>query len=75
MAGGRIITSAGNLNTAKNPKDLSGNTLHGDHAYVFYQIPANSKKFLLVFLHGYGQSDKSLETPRDGRDGFQNIFL
>ncbi len=75
MAGGKIITSAGNLNTAKNPKDLSGNTLHGDHAYVFYQIPAKAKKFSLVFLHGYGQSGKSWETTPDGRDGFQNIFL
>ena len=75
VAGGKIITAAGNLNTAKNPKDLSGNTLHGDHAYVFYQIPAKAKKFSLVFLHGYGQSGKSLETTPDGRDGFQNIFL
>jgi len=75
MAGGKIITAAGNFNTTKNPRDLSGNTLHGDHAYCFYQIPAKSKKFSLIFLHGYGQSGKSWETTPDGRDGFQNIFL
>lgn len=75
MAGGKIITSSGNLNVTENFKDLSGNTLHGDHAYVFYQIPAKSKKYSLIFLHGWGQSGKSWETTPDGRDGFQNIFL
>lgn len=75
MAGGKVITSSGSYNTEKNPKDLSGNTLHGDHAYVFYQIPAKAKKYSLVFLHGYGQSGKSWKTTPDGRDGFQNIFL
>lgn len=58
MAGGKIITAEGNLNTTENFKDLSGNTLHGDHAYVFYQIPAKAKKYSLIFLHGYGQSGK-----------------
>ena len=75
MAGGKIITASGNLNTTNNPKDLSGNTLHGDNAYCFYQIPAKAKKLSMVFLHGYGQSGKSWETTPDGRDGFQNIFL
>lgn len=75
MAGGKIITTQGNLNVTENFKDLSGNTLHGDHAYVFYQLPVKAKKYSLVFLHGWGQSGKSWETTPDGRDGFQNIFL
>ena len=75
MAGGKVITASGNYNGVKDWKDLSGNTLHGDHAYCFYQIPVNAKKYSLVFLHGYGQSGKSWETTPDGRDGFQNIFL
>ena len=50
MAGGKIITAEGNLNTAKNPKDLAGNTLHGDHVYCFYQIPAKAKKFFAGFF-------------------------
>ena len=66
---------AGKILTATNHRDLSGNTLHGDNAYVFYQIPVNAKKYSLVFLHGYGQSGKTWETTPDGRDGFQNIFL
>ena len=53
----------------------AGQTYHGDHAYVFYQIPEGAKAHPLVFLHGYGQSKKTWETTPDGRDGFQNIFL
>lgn len=75
MAGGQTITAPGTYNGFNDPKNLAGNTLHGDHAYVFYQIPVRAKKYSLVFLHGYGQSGKSWETTPDGRDGFQNIFL
>lgn len=52
-----------------------GQTLHGDHASVFYQIPANTNNCPLVFLHGAGQSARTWESTPDGRDGFQNIFL
>jgi len=52
-----------------------GQTYHGDHAYVFYQIPDKARKLPLVFLHGAGQSSKTWETTADGREGFQNIFL
>lgn len=62
MAGGTIVSE-------------NGKTLHGDHAYCFYQIPKKAKKYPLVFLHGAGQSGKTWETTQDGRDGFQNIFL
>ena len=55
--------------------DPAGQTLHGDHAYVFYQVPANARKLPLVFWHGHGQSAKTWETTPDGREGFQNIFL
>ena len=72
-AGGAVIP-------AKEPYDPlkprpEGQTLHGDHAYVFYQIPANARKYPLVFLHGAGQSARTWETTPDGREGFQNIFL
>jgi pimeloyl-ACP methyl ester carboxylesterase len=52
-----------------------GQTLHGDHAYVFYQVPVKARKLPLVFWHGHGQSAKTWETTPDGREGFQNIFL
>lgn len=79
--GGTVVKSPGNfdpiIHGAFNPaKQASeGQTLHGDHAYVFYQVPNNPRKLPLVFWHGYGQSAKTWETTADGREGFQNIFL
>lgn len=55
--------------------DSAGNTLHGDHAYVFYQKPVNARRLPLIFVHGTGQFSKTWETTPDGREGFQNIFL
>lgn len=71
---GTVKVAEGTYNP-NDPKDLSGQTLHGDHAYVMYQIPKNPRQLSLVFLHGYGQSGKTWETTPDGRDGFNNIFL
>jgi pimeloyl-ACP methyl ester carboxylesterase len=75
-AGGTVITSEGTFDPNIpwfTPQ--GGQTRHGDHADVFYQIPANANKYSLVFLHGYGQSRRSWETTADGREGFANIFL
>lgn len=72
-AGGTVIPAKAPYNPLK--PQASGQTLHGDHAYVFYQIPTNARKYPLVFLHGAGQSAKTWETAPDGREGFQNIFL
>lgn len=74
FAGGTVIQAEGNRDFYK-PTKPEGQTLHGDHAYVFYQKPQNAHKYPLVFLHGAGQSSKTWETTPDGRDGFQNIFL
>lgn len=71
--GGKVITSPGAFNPRQPAPE--GQTLHGDHAYVFYQIPVNRRKYPLVFLHGAGQFSKTWETTPDGREGFQNIFL
>lgn len=73
-AGGTVVQSAGTFDYSK-PAVVAGQTLHGDHAYVFYQKPVRAKKYSLVFLHGAGQSAKTWETTPDGRAGFQNIFL
>ena len=90
-AGGTVITSAGTYSgtpdivkgkNANNFADVfnasvkaGGQTLHGDHATVFYQIPVNAKKLPLVFLHGAGQSMRTWQTTPDGRAGFNEIFL
>ncbi len=71
--GGKVITNPGTFNP-KQPTP-AGQTLHGDHAYAFYQIPVNRRKLPLVFLHGFGQFSKTWETTPDGREGFQTIFL
>ena len=54
--GGTVITNPGTFDPIKhgafNPMAQSseGQTLHGDHAYVFYQIPEGARKlpFLLI---------------------------
>lgn len=79
--GGTVITAPGTFDAIKhgafNPANQSseGQTLHGDHAYVFYQIPDKARKLPLVLWHGFGQFSKTWETTPDGREGYQNIFL
>ncbi|MCE5199581.1 MAG: alpha/beta fold hydrolase [Armatimonadota bacterium] len=71
--GGTVITNPGAYDRfAKTP---DGQTFHGDHAYIFYQIPVNARKLPLIFLHGAWQFSKTWESTPDGREGFQNIFL
>lgn len=72
--GGKMITAPGTFDPRK-PLSPDGQTYHGDHAYVFYQIPANARKLPIVMWHGAGQFAKTWETTADGREGFQNIFL
>ncbi|MBN2000579.1 alpha/beta fold hydrolase [candidate division KSB1 bacterium] len=71
--GGTVIASPGTFDPY-NPTP-AGQTLHGDYAYVFYQIPAQARKYPLVMWHGFGQFSKTWETTPDGREGYQNIFL
>jgi hypothetical protein len=71
--GGTVITNSGTFDPFKTSP--AGQTFHGDHAYVFYQIPVNARKLPLVLWHGYGQFSKTWETTPDGREGYQNIFL
>lgn len=72
--GGTVSTTPGTFDPKKLVKP-DGQTFHGDHAYVFYQVPAKPRRLPLIFLHGAGQFSKTWETTPDGREGFQNIFL
>ena len=67
--GGTVVTAPGTFDVNK-PMTPDGQTLHGDHAYVFYQLPQHAKAHPLIFLHGAGQSKQTWETTPDGRDGF-----
>lgn len=53
----------------------TGQSYHGDHAFVNYQIPAKASKYPLVFIHGYGGSGVCWEMTPDGRDGFSTLML
>ncbi len=72
-AGGTVLRKAGTYDPTKASPE--GQTFHGDHAYVSYQIPVGARKIPIVFVHGNLQFSKTWETTPDGREGFQNIFL
>src|SRR2546428_13121317 len=77
--GGTVIKTPGTFDPIKqgayNPAgpDPVGQTLHGDHAAVYYQVPEKAKNYPLVFWHGNGESSRCWQTTPDGREGFQNI--
>lgn len=71
--GGTVVKSPGTYELGK--PGPAGQTLHGDHARVFYQVAVNARKLPLVMWHGYGQFSKTWESTPDGREGFQTIFL
>lgn len=71
--GGSIIKNPGTFDPIKRGPE--GQTFHGDHAYITYQIPYKAKKLPLVFWHGIGQFSKTWGTTPDGREGFNNLFL
>lgn len=71
--GGSVIANPGTFDPIT--RTPNGQTFHGDHAYIVYQLPAGARKLPIVFWHGIGQFSKTWETTPDGREGFQNIFL
>jgi len=71
--GGTVITNPGKFDPIKRTPE--GQTFHGDHAYITYQIPPKARKYPLVFWHGIGQFSKTWGTTPDGREGFNNLFL
>lgn len=77
-AGGTVTDPLpGEYNDKTNWQDdtRAGNTMHVDHANVFYQIPENDNGNPIVFLHGAGQSRMGWMTTPDGREGWSDIFL
>lgn len=71
--GGSVVQRPGTYELGKPGPE--GQTLHGDHARVVYQIPVGARKLPLVMWHGFGEFSKTWETTPDGREGFQTIFL
>jgi pimeloyl-ACP methyl ester carboxylesterase len=75
MVGGTVVTNPGTFDPRDPNPTPTGQTVHGDHAYVRYQIPVNRRRLPVVMWHGGAQFSKSWETTPDGREGFQTIFL
>lgn len=71
--GGTVSWRPGTYDSRSDSPD--GQSLHGDHAFVTYQVPVDARPFPIAFLHGNQQFSKTWQTTPDGREGFQNIFL
>lgn len=58
--GGAVVTTPGKFDPIRQgafsskAHDPTGQTLHRDHAYVFYQVPQNPRKLPLAMWHGHG---------------------
>lgn len=72
--GGTVVRAPGDFDF-RHPTARAGQTLHGDHAAVSYQIPAHARPIPLAFLHGAGQSSRCWDTTPDGREGWRTTFL
>src|SRR4029079_3183821 len=72
FVGGRVVTNPGEFDPVK--LGPAGETVHGDYAYVQYQIPSKAKRLPVVMWPGGGAYQTWESTP-DGREGFRNIFL
>ncbi len=71
--GGTVIRRPGTYDPTQDGQN--GQTLHGDHAQVSYQVPVAARRLPLIFVHGNMQFSRTWQTTPDGREGFQNIFL
>lgn len=56
-------------------QEETGQSYRADHAFVDFQIPADSKKLPLVYVHGYGGSGVCWQMTPDGREGFATLML
>jgi pimeloyl-ACP methyl ester carboxylesterase len=72
---GGTVTSQPGTSDPRNPTRPDGQTLHGDHARVTYQIPAGARPLPLLFWHGWWVDSSSWDTTPDGREGFRTLFL
>jgi pimeloyl-ACP methyl ester carboxylesterase len=73
--GGTVLKSPGNFDPYPIYPGPAGQTLHGDHAYVQYQLPVDARRHPLVMLHGGTTFGKTWESTFDDREGYQSLFL
>jgi hypothetical protein len=75
FAVGGTVTHQTGVFDARHPMDPAGQTLHGDHARVTFQIPVDARPLPLLFWHGWWVDSSCWDTTPDGRDGFRTLFL
>lgn len=77
--GGETVQKSGEYDNSKfigwATQVETGQSYRADHAFVDFQIPADSKKLPLVYVHGYGGSGVCWQMTPDGRDGFATLML
>ena len=77
--GGITIQRQGTYDNSKfvgwAEQEETGQSYRADHAFVDFQIPADSKSLPLVYVHGYGGSGVCWQMTPDGRDGFATLML
>jgi pimeloyl-ACP methyl ester carboxylesterase len=71
--GGTVVTAEGTFDP-RNPMEPAGQTLHGDHARVTYQLPVAVRPVPLLFWHGWWGDSSCWDTTPDGREGFRTLF-
>ena len=75
--GGQTIQRLGEYDNSKfvgwAEQEETGQSYRADHAFVDFQIPADSKKLPLVYVHGYGGSGVCWQMTPDGREGFGHV--
>lgn len=77
--GGQTVQRPGAYDNSKfvgwAAQEETGQSYRADHAFVDFQIPVDSKKLPLVYVHGYGGSGVCWQMTPDGRDGFATLML
>ncbi len=77
--GGQTIQRPGAYDNSKfvgwAEQEETGQSYRADHAFVDFQIPVDSKKLPLVYVHGYGGAGVCWQMTPDGRDGFTTLML
>ena len=72
--GGTVLTRQGTFDP-RNPMNPTGQTLHGDHTRITFQIPVDARPLPLLFWHGWWVDSSCWDTTPDGREGFRTMFL
>jgi len=75
FAAGGTVTHRTGVFDARHPMNPAGQTLHGDHARVTFQVPVDARALPLLFWHGWWVDSSCWDTTPDGREGFRTLFL